>query len=97
MENLKPVLSEVKKLHVIIACIDNNDLNICKKDILNHIRNAIAHGNIYFQDFDINHLENTYIVFKDYDEKKKEDSFYATIALKDMMDLVMKKEDIKTR
>lgn len=97
MENLKPVLSEVKKLHVIIACIDNNDLNICKKDILNHIRNAIAHGNIYFQDFDINNLENTYIVFKDYDEKKKEDSFYATIALKDMMDLVMKKEDIKTR
>lgn len=87
-----------KKLFLLTEIRDNITNNV-HNDILNHIRNAIAHGNIIFHDFDLNNVNNTYVVFKDYDPKKNNEiSFIGSIALSDLLELVMdNKENVRVR
>ena len=82
-----------KKLFLLTEIRDNITDNIYN-DILNHIRNAIAHGNITFHDFDLNNVNNTYVIFKDYNPKKNNEiSFIGSISLADLLELVMNNKE----
>ncbi|MDD3452937.1 MAG: hypothetical protein PHN42_01500 [Bacilli bacterium] len=59
------------------------------KMILRHIRNSLAHGNVYFvQEIDLNNLLNNDICFEDYSPNDKQLSFKTTINVKDLFNII---------